>query len=150
LGLGRLRVRLGAHRRIAIDSNIFIYQLQTHPRYGLLADSVFEWLGHRGREAVTATITMTELLVHPYRNLDTARIGEFYALLSTYPNLEWVAPDLAIADLAARLRAGHGMRAPDALQAATAIHAEATALVTNDAVFERLNKFEVLVLDRFI
>jgi len=48
---------------------------------------------------------MTELLVLPYREGDEQRANEFYGLLSTYPNLEWIAPNLEIADLAARIRA---------------------------------------------
>ena len=93
---------------------------------------------------------MTELLVQPYRDFDEQRVDEFYGLLSTFPNLHWVAPNLEIADLAARLRALHRLRTPDALQAATAAHARATGLITNDAVFERLEAFETLVLDQLL
>jgi AbrB family looped-hinge helix DNA binding protein len=80
--------------------------------------------------------------------VDEQRVDEFYALLSTYPNLDWAAPNLEIADLAARLRALYRLRAPDALQAATAVHVGATAFITNDAIFERVEGFEVLVLER--
>jgi len=93
---------------------------------------------------------MMELLVHPYRELDESRVDEFYGLLSTYPNLDWIAPDLEIADLAARIRARHHLRSPDALQAATAAHAKATGLITNDPVFERVESFETLVLDQIL
>jgi predicted nucleic acid-binding protein len=58
-----------------------------------------------------------------------------------------VAPGLAIADTAARIRAAHRLRTPDALQAATAVQSEATGLVTNDSVFERVKEFETLVLE---
>jgi predicted nucleic acid-binding protein len=90
---------------------------------------------------------MTELLVHPYRRLDERQVDEFYATLSTCPNLEWVAPTLSIADAAARLQAAHRMRTPDALQAATAIQAGASGMITNDSVFERVKRFETLVLE---
>jgi predicted nucleic acid-binding protein len=93
---------------------------------------------------------MTELLVHPYRNHDVLEINELFGLLSTYPNLEWVAPDLDIAARAAEIRALHRLRTPDALQAATAMHANATALLTNDPVFRRITDFETLILDDLI
>ena len=64
---------------------------------------------------------MTELLVQPYRDDSEQRVNDFYGLLSTYPNLEWIAPNLAVADSAARIRGKHGLRTPDALQAATAV-----------------------------
>ena len=90
---------------------------------------------------------MTELLVEPYRDSAKQRVNAFYALLSTYPNLEWIAPNLAIADAAAAIRAVHRLRTPDALQAATAIQAGVTGLITNDPVFQRVRSFETLLLD---
>jgi hypothetical protein len=42
------------------------------------------------------------------------------------------------------------LRFPDDVQAATAAHAKATGLITNDPVFERLEAFETLVLDQII
>jgi predicted nucleic acid-binding protein len=71
-------------------------------------------------------------------------------LLSTYPNLEWIAPNLEIADMAARLRAAHRMRTPDALLSATAVYAQVSGLITNDSVFQRVDMFETLVLDRLL
>ena len=93
---------------------------------------------------------MTELLVQPYRDGDEQRVNEYYGLLATYPNLDWIAPDLEIADTAARIRGMHGMRTPDALQAATAVRSQVTGLVTNDPIFERVDLFETLVLDRIL
>jgi predicted nucleic acid-binding protein len=145
-------MRLGAflrrHRRIALDTSVFIYQVEANPRYVGLTDQIFAWLEQPGHSAVTSTITMTELLVQPYRDSAEQRANEFYALLATYPNLDWIAPDLEVADTAARIRATHRLRTPDALQAATALHARATALLTNDPVFERVDVFETMVLDR--
>ncbi len=100
--------------------------------------------------AVTSTITMTELLVQPYRDSSEDRVNRFYGLLSTFPNLQWVPADLEIAGMAAKLRAAHRLRTPDALQAATAVRAQATGLVTNDAVFRRVDRFETLVLDALL
>jgi predicted nucleic acid-binding protein len=93
---------------------------------------------------------MTELLVQPCREPGAPRVDEFYALLARYPNFDWIAPDLEIADIAARIRAAHRLRTPDALQAATALRAQATGLATNDPVFERVQAFETLVLDRLL
>jgi predicted nucleic acid-binding protein len=150
LGLNRLRTFLRHHRLIALDTSVFIYQLEANVRYLALTDAIFSWLEQPGSKAVTSTITMTELLVQPYRQLDEQRVDEFYGLLSTYPNLDWIAPSLEIADLAARFRAEHRLRTPDALQAATAAHAQATGLITNDPVFERVETFQTLVLDQLL
>ena len=108
---------------------------------------MFIWLERPGHSAVTSTLTLTELLAQPYRELSKSRVSAFFALLSIYPNLEWIAPDLQIADRAAQLRAAHRIRTPDAVQAATAIHGGATGFVTNDRVFRRIDRFETLVFD---
>ena len=65
---------------------------------------------------------------------------------------EGAFPDPAVtgADLAVGIRARHRLRSPDALQAATAAHTKATGLITNDPVFERVEAFETLVLDRIL
>ncbi len=147
-------MRLGAflkhHRRIALDTSVFIYNIEANPRYVGLTDRIFAWLEQPGHSAVTSTITMTELLVQAYRDSAEQRVNQFFALLATYPNLDWIAPDLEVADSAARIRAAHRLRTPDALQAATALHGRATALVTNDPVFERVDVFETLLLDRVL
>ena len=150
MGLTVLRGFLRRHRKIALDTSVFIYQFEANPKYLPLTDSIFAWLESRDSQAVTSTVTMTELLVQPYRDSDRRRVREFYGLLSTYPNLEWIAPNLEIADIAARLRAVHRMRTPDALLAATAVYAQVTGLITNDAVFERVGSFETLLLDRLL
>ncbi|MBI4471237.1 MAG: PIN domain-containing protein, partial [Acidobacteria bacterium] len=90
------------------------------------------------------------LLVHPYREENQEAVDAFYALLSTYPNLRWVATSLDIADQAAKLRADHNLKTPDAIQAATALLSEATGLVSNDPAFLRVKQLEVLILDHVL
>ena len=141
---------LRRHRRIALDTSIFIYELEATPRYAALTTPIFSWIEGSRHSAVTSTITMAELLVQPYRDGNQDRVNQFYGLLTTYPHLEWIAPDLEIADLAARFRALYGMRIPDALHAATAAGRQATAFVTNDAIFRRVDAFETLVLKELL
>lgn len=93
---------------------------------------------------------MTEILVKPYRTAAKEDVRNAYDLLLSYPNLEWLAPDLEIADLAARLRATYKLETPDAIQAATAILSGATLFVTNDSSFERIPTFKTLLLDRLL
>lgn len=90
---------------------------------------------------------MAELLVHSYRERDLSQVNEIVGLFSTYPNLEWIAPDLEIAVRAAEIRAEYRLQMPDALQAATALHSRASAMLTNDPIFKRLSGLDVLLLD---
>jgi predicted nucleic acid-binding protein len=149
LGLAALRGFLRRHRRIALDTSVFIYQMEANPRYVALTETVFEWLELPNHSALTSTVTMMELLVQPCRDSNRELPNRFYGLLGAYPHLDWVAPSLEIADIAARLRARHRFKPLDAIQAATAIKGGVTALITNDAVFERVELFKTAVLDRF-
>jgi predicted nucleic acid-binding protein len=141
---------LRRHHSIALDTSCFIYQIQAHPTYVALTDAVFRWIEEPHHQAFTSTITMTELLVHGYRKDDRQKIDSFYGLLSIYPNLHWIPPDLETADAAARIRAQYKLRTPDALQAATAIRAQATGFVTNDPVFARIKELDTVVLDQVL
>lgn len=124
------------HELIGLDSSIFISCVR-----------VLEWIDSGRGSAVTSTIILVELLVEPYRLGSDELVDQYYALLTTYPHLGWVEPGLEIADLAARLRAEHNLRTPDALQAATAMWGGATGFVSNDAAFRKLSGIEVLLLD---
>lgn len=143
-GLARFLAR---HSRIGLDTSLFIYHLNDHPQYRHLTALIFQWVQRRGHSAVTSTITMTELLVHPYRANDIDQVNDIYALASTFPNLEWRPPTLAVADDAARLRAAYGLRTPDALQVAAALASGATGLASNDAALARVRELDVFLLD---
>jgi predicted nucleic acid-binding protein len=138
---------LNRHRKVGLDTSVFIYQVEESEKYFQLTDPIFTWLEGPRSAAVTSTITLLELLVQPYRSGDIDRVNKFYALLSTFPHLQWIGPTLDIADRGARLRADHHLRTPDAIQAATALCAGATGFVSNDTAFQRVAGLEVLVLD---
>ena len=138
------------HRKIGLDTSVFIFEIEGNPKYIKLANPIFVWLdGPKGR-AVTSTITMMELLVQPYRLSDIDLVNKLYALLSTYPHLEWIEPTLEIADLVARLRAEYNLKTPDALQAATALACQATGFISNDTGFKRVGGLEALILDEML
>jgi predicted nucleic acid-binding protein len=138
---------LKRHRKIGLDTSIFIFQIEENLRYAELSNLIFEWVEKPRSRAVTSTITMLEMLVQPYRDSALDRVNNFYALLSTYPNLEWIEPTLEIADLGARLRAEHNLRTPDAIQAATALACQATGYLSNDGVFRLVLGLEVMILE---
>jgi len=141
---------LERHRSIALDTSVVIYAVEGHPKYLELSHRIFHWIQHPAGKAVTSTITMVEALVRPYRLHDIAAVNKFYALLLTYPHLDWIQPTLAIADRAAHMRAQYNLRTPDALQAATAVTAGATALISNDAIFRRISDLEIAILDEML
>ena len=143
----RLERFLGRHRRIGIDTAPLIYHLEGDDKYLGVTTALFTWLQGRAVSAVTSTLTLTELLVQPYRMNDSVRVSTALAATVLFRHLEWEPLTLVVADRAAQLRADHGLRTPDAIQLATAVAAGATGFVTNDLSFRRIKEIEVLVLD---
>ncbi len=137
-------------RVIGLDTNVFIYQLEANPKYQASTHHVFKWLAEGKGRAVTSTITLTELLVPSYRAKDVEKVNELYALLSTFPNLTWVPADTVVCDVAAKVRGEHGLRTPDAIQAATALATGATGFIANDPVFRRIPGMDAMILDDLI
>jgi predicted nucleic acid-binding protein len=150
LGISAFRQFLSRHTVVALDTSVFIYQVEPNPKYVRLTQALFVWLEKSGNTAVTSTIALSELLVPGYKEGDRKRVDNFYALLTVYPQLIWRPADLQIADLAARFRAEHRLKTPDALQAATAVEFGARGFVANDPVFKRVAQFETMVLDEVL
>ncbi len=70
--------------RIGLDTNVFIYFLEYHPRYGAWCASLFNRIERGQNPAVTSTITLLELLVQPYRDQKEELAQKIFALTSTY------------------------------------------------------------------
>ena len=138
---------LKKHYRIALDTSVFIYFIESHPDYFPLCNRLFEAVEHSHNKASTSTLSLLEVLVQPYRMNKEELAIKFYALMSTYPHLTWLDMSLNIADLAARLRAKYRLRTPDSIQAASAISSGATGFICNDRAFKKIKEIDVLVLE---
>jgi len=146
-----IKERLEAHRLIGLDSSIFIYHFEANLNYLSLTAVILEGVEKGKYGAVTSTVTIMEVTVHPWRagRSDVAR--EYEALLIHFPNLKVVEATCDIARKAAWLRAKYNIRPADALQVATAVVSGATAWVSNDKKLKRLEpEIEVIILEDFI
>lgn len=150
MNTSRIDTLLGNHQRVGIDTSVVIYAVEANPKYLSPVTGLLNWLRAPNHRAVTSTLTMTEALVRPYRLRDLPSVKELHALLYSYPHLDWIAPTLAIADQAAQIRAEHNLRTPDAIQVATAAVSGATALISNDAIFRRIELLDILLLDEML
>lgn len=143
-GLPRERERIG------LDTNVFIYFLEDHPRYGAWCASLFNRIERCQNPAVTSTLTLLELLVQPYRDQKEQLAQKIFALTSTYPKIEWVPVTMNVADRAAELGAHYRLSTPDAIQLATAIGHDATRFYGNDRGLRRVREIECVLVDDLI
>ena len=146
----RLQDFLKTHPVIGLDTSLFIYHLEDHPRYAPLTEIIFSALEKGANKGVSSYLTLMEILVKPNAEglLQAARDYEYY--LTTFPNLTFYEMGLEVAKKASDLRATERIKAPDAIQIATAILYGATAFLTNDKIFERIKGLDVLILDKFL
>ena len=138
---------LKKHRSLYLDTSAFIYLVERHPRYFPACEELFGAIEAGRTGASTSTLSLLEILVQPYRRKNDDLVLKFYALLTTYPHLNWVPVTLNVADRAAKLRAEYGLKTPDAIQAASALSCGASGFVCNDRAFGKVTEFESLILD---
>ena len=134
--------------RIGIDTNLFIYFIEDHPKYGSWCSSLFDLIERGDNPAVTSTITLLELLVQPYREQKDDLTQRIFALTSTYPGIEWKPVTMAVADRGAELRARYRLSTPDAIQLATAIGSKAARFYGNDRTLRRVKEIECIIVDQ--
>lgn len=130
-------------KSIALDSNIFIYNLEQNPHYTQFTDVLFNRLILNDLKAVTSIISLTEILSYPETEKVEKQIVEDFF---NTPNLQVSDVDQEIARKAAKIRRKYGFRLPDSVQLATALQAKAKAFVTNDERLKTLKELKIILL----
>ncbi len=144
----RLSEQLAKHTSIGLDTSVFIYHIEAHPRYLSLTRDLLAGVEAGRWNAVTSTVTIMELTVHPWRLNRPAVARAYEALLIHFPHLTLADVTRDVARRAAQLRAHYRIRPADALQVAAALVHGATAFVTNDRTLARLSPvLAVVILD---
>ncbi|MBI4078802.1 MAG: PIN domain-containing protein [Candidatus Levybacteria bacterium] len=130
-------------KRIALDSNIFIYNLEQNPQYVQFTDEIFKRLIANQLKAATNIVSLAEILSYPETEKVVKEITEDF--FST-PNVTVFEVNQQIAIEAARIRRRYRFRFPDAIQLATAKLAKAEAFITNDYTLKTFTPLKVLLI----
>jgi len=140
---------LNDHRRIALDSNVLIYLLDTDgPRFDAAARIIDEIEAGRV-DRVLSTVGLVEILTGPARSGEAA-VFEIVADQLRSLRLEIVPLDAGVAEDAAWVRGRGGLDLGDAIHLASARAAGATAFVTNDRHIRSTTALEVVYLDDLV
>lgn len=132
---------------IGIDTMVFIYHIEEHPVYSQITESIFDAVEKGRRTAVTSVITLLEILVKPKIENNIGAVKDYRDTLLTFPNLKIFDVDLKVSEKASDLKAKYCIRAPDAIQIATAILAGAGTFLTNDESLKRVKDIKVYLLE---
>src|SRR5213593_3569864 len=131
---------------VGLDTAPLIYLIEENPAYLPMIKPFFEAVDRGDFQAVTSTLTLAEVLVHPMRRGDHALADQYRRILLHANHVETVPVSDNIAEEAAQLRARHGLRTPDAIQLATATRSGASSFLTNDTRLPTLASLRMLVL----
>src|SRR5258706_1264307 len=133
---------------ITLDTAPIIYFLQDHPVLAPLVAPIFE-AAHRGDLGIViSAVTLAEVLTGPLQAKNEVLAARYRETLTRSPGWELWPVDAEVAATAARFRAEYKLRAPDAIQVATAIASHSHALVTNDKRLRKIRGILVLVPDQ--
>ena len=136
--MGRLTSGVPDGSRILLDSVSIVYYLERNPTYFAAASEWMERVNAGRLTAAASALLLAEVLVPAYRAGKPGAARQARAALERIPNFELLEVTPAVGDVAARLRAEHNLRTPDALHVATALQRGAGWLVTNDRRLKRV------------
>ena len=132
---------------VYVDTQIFIYAVEKHPVYSPLLTPLWAAVATGKLEVVSSELTLMETLVGAFSQGDTALEAD-YERFFQYPGIRLLPITPTIPRAAARPRASAiALRTPDALHAATAQIAIASALLTNDRGFRGVEGLPIMILD---
>lgn len=140
----------GSHKRVLIDTSVWIYHFEQHPEFASPAGHVIESLEAGKFRGIASELTLLELTVRPLQLGRQDVADDYEVLLGYFPNLELQPISREILLEAAALRARHRLRTPDAIQIATGLHVGATLAVTNDDAWRELSAIETVLLSDLI
>lgn len=101
-------------------------------------------------EAITSTITLLEVLVHPFRIGNEALAEKYREILLSSGRLTTFEILHEVSEVASKLRAKYAIRTPDALQVAVGILYHASCFLTNDPNLRKMSEIKILILADYL
>ena len=137
--MGRVRVGVSPAdwpdgAQLLFDSAPLIYWLEGNPLADRFA-TVFEGVDALRWRGLVTPVTLAEIVAGPLKHGRHGLAEQYRMLLTAGPRFQLRALDGDLSMLAARLRAEHRLKLPDAIQLATAVQECCDALVTHDRDF---------------
>jgi predicted nucleic acid-binding protein len=134
---------------VGLDTAPLIYFIEENSTYIEVVQLFFEAMDRGNFKVVTSTLTLLEVLVHPLRQNNGDLAAEYRDILLN-SRLMTLEVSITIAEQAARLRAAHNIRTPDAIQISAALNAGATHFFTNDIRLPEIPSIQILSLEALV
>jgi predicted nucleic acid-binding protein len=136
--------------RVCMDTAPIIYFIEKNPKYLGVLKPVFLEIDTGRIEAITSTITLLEVLVHPFRTKNDILAEKYRDILLYSEGLTTFEIFHEVSEMSSKLRAKYSIRTPDAIQIAVGLLYRASKFLTNDSALKKVSDIDVLVLDDFL
>lgn len=130
--------------RVTIDTAPIIYLLEDYSQFLEQYLPLFERIDAGEIRAVISVVTLAEVLAGPLRNGNEILADRYFRALTANKNWCLQGMDAALSFMAARIRIRYGLKLPDAIQVATAVHSGSIALITHDRDFSSVDEIQIL------
>ena len=137
--------RIPAGALVVVDAAPIIYYLENHPKFAAHFAPWFEAAARGEIHLAISTITLAEVATGPLQLGNELLAAQYEQVLSASCTVLPVTQQVAMQ--AARIRAAHGLRPPDAMVVASAIACGAHALLTHDKAFARIKEIQVVGIE---
>lgn len=130
---------------VFLDASAIIYLLEGKSKVRQAARQMLAGMRSKNAEPaiVVSALSRLECRVQPIRNRDQSKI-ELFDRFFADPGLHIVQLSPGVIEQAAHLRANHGLKTPDALQAACTLElAEEPPFLTGDSDFRKIRNLDV-------
>ena len=135
---------------VCMDTAPIIYFIEKNPKYLGVLKPVFLEIDTGRIEAITSTITLLEVLVHPFRTKNDILAEKYRDILLYSGGLTTFEIFHEVSEMSSKLRAKYSIRTPDAIQIAVGLLYRASKFLTNDSALKKVSDIDVLVLDDFL
>ena len=133
-----------------MDTAPIIYFIEKNPKYLGVLKPVFLEIDTGRIEAITSTITLLEVLVHPFRTKNDILAEKYRDILLYSGGLTTFEIFHEVSEMSSKLKAKYSIRTPDAIQIAVGLLYRASKFPTNDSALKKVSDIDVMVLDDFL
>lgn len=137
-------------KRIGLDSMAYIYLLEEHPKFSILAENIFERAENNKLTIISSALVLIEVLTGLRKSKDQGLESEFRHIIGEFSYLEIYNVDKNLVNLVVDLRVRYNFKTPDAIHFATAIEHKADAFITNDGQFKKVKEIPIIYLGDYI
>lgn len=134
--------------RIALDTNIFVYAIERKDKYGDAARRLLEKIREEKDQVYTSVLTLHEILVGVHKRGFENKIPAILEYIAARGLVTIVDYDRQVALKSALIRAKYGLKTPDSIHIACAMHAKAKKFITTDRrLVRKIEGLDIVLLN---